>query len=459
MKRRWTLSAACLVGVLLVAGMGLGARSLARASVYVVSIDGHRIGTVKDPAEVTRSVEAILTEARNVWPADIEVMSKVDCVPAKREDNGANGAEPLTPEALTEVLQKTLQFSATAYVIQVEGKDVVALRDRSAAEFTMEEVSQAYAGEASRKGTSSKVEQARVLQQVEIVEKRVPAETLKEPDEAKQILLRGTDRVQLHVVQKGDSLWTIANANGMTVEQVRKANPQLAGDRLKIGQTLNLIVPEPYVNVVTVETVTQEIAIPFEVDVEYDDSKWPWEQAITRRGVAGCKQVVLEISRKDGREVARRIVSENLLSEPQTQYMVQGSKLIPNLGTGSFAWPAQGSITSRYGSRRGGFHHGLDIAAPVGTPVMAADSGMVAFAGRLPYYGNVVRLDHGEGKAVTVYGHLSKILVKQGEVVKRGQVIGNVGNTGRSTGPHLHFEIRLNGSPTDPLKMYPPSGS
>ena len=455
MDRRWTLLAAGLVGVLVVVGMSLGTRSSARASVYVISVDGREIGAVRDPEDVTKCVAAILAEAKNVWPADIEVMSKIDCSPAKRDENGAGSREPLSAEALADALQKALQFSATGYVIQVDGKDVVCLRDRAAAESVIEEIGNAFASSGSKKGSTSKIEKVRVLQHVEIAQKRVPVESLREPDEAKQVLLRGTDRVDFHVVQKGDSLWTIARAHGMTVDQLRKANPQLVGDRLQIGQTLNLIVPEPYINVVTVETVTQEVAIPFEVEVEYDESKWPWEQVITRRGVAGRKEVVLEISRKDGREVARRIVSEKYLSEPQTQHMVQGSKLIPNLGTGSYAWPTRGTITSRFGMRRGGFHYGLDIAAPVGTPVMAADSGMVAFAGYLPYYGNVIRIDHGEGKAVSVYGHLSRILVKQGDVVKIGQVIGNVGNTGRSTGPHLHFEVRLNGRPTDPLKMYP----
>jgi murein DD-endopeptidase MepM/ murein hydrolase activator NlpD len=439
---------AALVATSLVTGAG--------PSLHVLHVDGRRIGVVEDPEEVTKCVESMLAEARTVWPADIEVMSTVECTPLE-EGDGDPGEPPLSASELSEKLSSTLEFSAKGYVVRVEGKDVVALRDRAAAETAIEEVRQAYLGKADKNGVRVKVEQVRILQQIEIVEARVPVNSLKEPEEAKQILLRGTDRIALYTVAKGDSLWSIARSRGMTVEQLRRANPQLVGDRLQIGQTLNLIVPEPYVNVVSVETVTQEVAVPFEVSVSYDETKWPWEQVITQRGVPGKKEVVLEVSKKDGREVARRILSEKLLAQPVTQVVVQGSKMIPDLGTGTYAWPTRGSITSRYGFRRSGFHHGLDIAAPVGTPVIAADSGMVAFAGRLPYYGLVVRIDHGGGKVVTVYGHLSKILVKQGQVVDRGTVIGEVGSTGRSTGPHLHFEVRLNGETTDPLKLYPAS--
>jgi len=446
-----------LAGILVIVGMTLG--TSARPLLYVLRVDGQCLGVVSDPDDVTRRVDGILNEARNVWAADLQVTSRVECVPYKKGEYDIQDASPITPDTLSEKLGEALKFSANAFVVRVEGNDIVALRDRAAAEWVIEEIRRAYLGKPGGKSGNVKVEQVSILQQVDIAEKKVPVDSLREAEEARQILLRGTDRIALYTVCRGDSFWAIARSRGMTVEDLRKANPQIVGDKLQIGQTVNLIVPEPYVNVVTVETVTQEIAIPFNVSVEYDENKWPWEQVVTRRGVSGRKEVVLQISKKDGREVERRIVSEKLIEEPVTQLLVQGSKLIPDLGTGSYAWPTQGSITSRYGWRRSGFHHGVDIGAPVGTPVIAADNGMVAYAGRLPYYGLVVRIDHGGGKVVTVYGHLSRIAVKQGEIVKRGQGIGNVGSTGRSTGPHLHFELRIDGATTDPLKMYPASSS
>jgi murein DD-endopeptidase MepM/ murein hydrolase activator NlpD len=124
-------------------------------------------------------------------------------------------------------------------------------------------------------------------------------------------------------------------------------------------------------------------------------------------------------------------------------------------GPGSFSWPVIGPITSPFGWRQnpfgGGpeFHQGLDIAAPTGTTVTAAAGGTVIMAQWYGGYGNYILIDHGGGYS-TGYGHLSAIYVSTGQVVQRGQAIGAVGSTGQSTGPHLHFEIRIAGKPVDP---------
>lgn len=124
-------------------------------------------------------------------------------------------------------------------------------------------------------------------------------------------------------------------------------------------------------------------------------------------------------------------------------------------GPGTFSWPVTGTITSPFGWRSnpfGGapeFHQGLDIAAPSGTTVTAAAAGTVIMAQWYGGYGNYILIDHGGGYS-TGYGHLSAIYVSNGQFVKRGQAIGAVGSTGASTGPHLHFEVRIDGKPVDP---------
>jgi len=136
------------------------------------------------------------------------------------------------------------------------------------------------------------------------------------------------------------------------------------------------------------------------------------------------------------------------------------TKILENLRSGSapsgkFAWPVAGTITSGFGNRIHPifgvmrFHSGIDIAAPYGTPVKAADGGQVVQAGYFGGYGYSVMLYHGGGFA-TWYAHLSSINVSMGQPVQRGQVIGLVGSTGWSTGPHLHFEVRINGAPKNP---------
>jgi murein DD-endopeptidase MepM/ murein hydrolase activator NlpD len=127
------------------------------------------------------------------------------------------------------------------------------------------------------------------------------------------------------------------------------------------------------------------------------------------------------------------------------------------LGTGQMIWPVHGRISSYFGWRTHPilktkkYHNGLDLAVPSGTPVTAADSGVVLVSGWQGGYGNFVAIDHGKGIS-SCYGHNSRLLVSVGQRVEKGQTIAISGNTGLSTGPHLHFEVRVNGNPTNPLR-------
>ncbi len=129
----------------------------------------------------------------------------------------------------------------------------------------------------------------------------------------------------------------------------------------------------------------------------------------------------------------------------------------PTRRSSGFQWPVSGSITSSFGYRTHpvlGYqrlHAGTDFGAPAGAPIVAADGGVVVTAGWLGGYGNTVVISHGGGIA-TLYGHQSRLAVGVGARVRRGQVIGYVGSTGMSTGPHLHFEVRVNGGPVDPVR-------
>jgi len=128
--------------------------------------------------------------------------------------------------------------------------------------------------------------------------------------------------------------------------------------------------------------------------------------------------------------------------------------------TAPMVWPAQGAVSSPFGLRQdpfgGGteFHPGIDIAAEENSPIIAAGPGRVIQAGPDGGYGNVITIDHGDG-VVTKYAHCDALLAHAGDMVTQGQEIATVGSTGRSTGPHVHFEVRLNGAPVDPTKALP----
>jgi murein DD-endopeptidase MepM/ murein hydrolase activator NlpD len=128
------------------------------------------------------------------------------------------------------------------------------------------------------------------------------------------------------------------------------------------------------------------------------------------------------------------------------------------LGSGKFIWPAPGTVTSEFGYRfhpilwKRKYHTGLDISAPMSTPIVAADTGVVIFSGRNGGYGKMIAIDHG-AEMSSVYGHCSELLVTVGQTVTKGQLIAKVGSTGLSTGPHVHFELRKDGIPVDPMNF------
>lgn len=172
--------------------------------------------------------------------------------------------------------------------------------------------------------------------------------------------------------------------------------------------------------------------------------------------------VASQVAQMEDLSAAEEAQLESLIQERQRQLAAQrraagiaGGGQESAGGTGAFSWPVTGTITSPFGWRSnpfGGspeFHQGLDIAAPSGTTVTAAAGGSVIMAQWYGGYGNYILIDHGGGYS-TGYGHLSAIYVSNGQSVKRGQAIGAVGSTGASTGPHLHFEVRIDGKPVDP---------
>lgn len=147
---------------------------------------------------------------------------------------------------------------------------------------------------------------------------------------------------------------------------------------------------------------------------------------------------------------------EDLSKSMESQIRDLQNKSKTALGTGKYMWPVSGDITSYFGYRihpilkKRKYHTGLDIAALMGTPIAASDTGVVIFSARNGGYGLMVTIDHGAGIS-TVYAHCSRLLVKKGQKVSKGETIAKVGTTGLSTGPHLHFEVRKDGVPVNPL--------
>lgn len=164
------------------------------------------------------------------------------------------------------------------------------------------------------------------------------------------------------------------------------------------------------------------------------------------------QQALQSLSRQEQAQLAEMEALQRASAELAARIRVAQAAAAspPRPSSSGFLWPVSGPITSSFGPRWGRMHEGIDVAAPAGAPVRAAAAGQVLYAGWMGGYGNLVVLDHGGGLA-TAYAHLSSIAVSEGATVAQGQVIGAVGSTGHSFGPHLHFEVRVGGTPVDPL--------
>jgi murein DD-endopeptidase MepM/ murein hydrolase activator NlpD len=171
-------------------------------------------------------------------------------------------------------------------------------------------------------------------------------------------------------------------------------------------------------------------------------------------GEAAEQQQLLERLYQDLERLEREMALRAESLQAVTDFL---TKQKDRLAATPVLWPTEGYVSSRFGPRASPFtgqpqrHTGIDLAAPPGTPIRAPADGVVTFAGTLPGYGRAIVLTHGFGFK-TFYGHNQQNTVQKGQQVKRGQVIGTVGNSGYSTGAHLHYEVLLNDTPVDPLK-------
>lgn len=253
------------------------------------------------------------------------------------------------------------------------------------------------------------------------------------------------EELKTHVVEVGESFWTIAKIYNTTVDELIAANQEKEPTKLKPGDEVRLMVPKSKITVATIEEVEYIEDTKYEVIVENNDSMYANEKKVKVKGEYGSSKILANEVKHNGILVAREVLQEEVIKNPVNEVVVKGTKPVPKTAaTGVFLMPTRGTISSRYGMRNGRMHRGLDIAAKTGTPIYAADGGTVTFSGWKGNYGNMVEIDHGNGYK-TRYAHASKLLVKKGEKVYKGQHIANVGSTGRSTGPHLHLEVLKNG--------------
>lgn len=431
-------------GMAVVLAGAIGYYSLTKPNAYAVMVDGQQVAYVTEESDALAVIDELL-EANQIH-GPVRYLEEVTFQPvrAKKEEL----SEGL---ALKETLAERLNFVSEATAIVIDGKEVGIVPDLATAESLIARIKEKYLP-AEKQGMI--LETVAFEEEIKFRPIETPPDSFSDVDALLELLYHGTEKMEIYQVQEGDSLWTIARKNGMTVEELKEANPQLTSELLSIGQELKLVKAEPLLHLVTTYSIVKEENIPYKTKYESDNNMYRGQERLKKPGVAGQKSVQYRIVERNGNQVSKDILQERILKEPEDRIVIRGTKTMiasrGDGGSGQLAWPIRGTISSSYGYRGKEFHTGLDISAPKGTPIGAAEAGTVIFAGRSGGYGLMVTVDHGDG-LVTRYAHCSEIKVKVGDQVTRGQVIALVGSTGRSTGPHVHFEVRVNGSHKNPI--------
>lgn len=403
----------------------------------VITVNGQVIGTVPDASAYEELIEEINEE--------IAYVSEESFVPAQEPDFSTKlipkGAYS-DKEDMKEQLKATDDDMLPAYGVYAGEEILFALPNEQAALSVLETYKNSF--------TEGKAEaSAEFCEAVTVAHRFVPKCALKTTDSATEALKNG--RIALHTLAEGETIDTVAERYGVTTEDILQLNagidfnnPGAAELKIRTGQ--------PLLSVKTVEHATLTEAIPYNTIEKEDPTKYEGSIVVEQKGAEGARVVEAYITAINGVETDREVISENQLSAAVDEIIQKGTKEPPSpIGTGEFSIPTSGSLSSRFGSRWGRRHTGVDLAAATGTNIYAADNGTVIYSAYNDGgYGYLIQIDHGNG-LVTYYGHCSELLVPAGTVVAKGDLIAKVGNTGRSYGSHLHFEVRENGTPTDPL--------
>ena len=258
-------------------------------------------------------------------------------------------------------------------------------------------------------------------------------------------------------IVKGDTWSGIANSHGMTTKELLAINPDFDINRLQIGDELTLSNAVPYLTVMVTERQNYVEDIQYDITYTDDATMYKGDYKVLSKGVYGTADVVADVTYVNGEETERTVISSVTLTEPVTEQRAQGTKARPSwYPTGSFRWPTSGRITSYFGYRNTGIrgastnHKGIDISVSYGTPIYAADGGVVSFSGYKGAMGYVVIIDHQNGFK-TYYEHNSSLLVSAGQTVYKGQQVAKAGRSGVTSGVHCHFGIMYNGTYYNPL--------
>ena len=408
---------------------------------YAMNVNGQEVGVLSSPDEKEAIVSNIESRASDIlgekfdYDADISI-TPVYVVPDELSDAAQ----------IEEALFEDVGALVTAYGIRVDGQELGYAPTKDDLYQLLDEVAQPY--------LTADTIRYEFVEDVEVYPIELPANTQYDVESIRTTLHELRVEQSTYVVKKGDTFNAIAYSLDMWPNELSVLNPDVIVDKLWVDQELVIQQPVPFLSVenTTDETYEQEIPSPVEyietADLYVGDTK------VKEQGEDGMALINAQVTYVNNVELDREVLSSQTIKEATTTYTYTGTTPRPvTASNGYFIWPVRGTITSNFGGRNlwgsYDFHLGLDIACRSGTAIKAADGGTVIKSGWSGSYGKLVAIRHDNGY-VTYYAHNSELLVSVGQKVYQGQIIARSGATGNVSGPHCHFEVRINGTSVNP---------
>ncbi|SDH82972.1 M23 family metallopeptidase [Paenibacillus naphthalenovorans] len=454
---QWFTAFAVIIAVVISGRWFVKAHSIV---LYDVFLDDQWVGTVSDTDKIRRWKADRYEEAGQRY-SFYRFTSNLDRL---RFEESTTRRDVIDLDAVLAALKEKIMFTYYAVEIRIEGRTAGIVKDPETAAAILEQVKAPYMASQKHKeasvlsaGQEGNTPEGRTtaefVQRVELLETAVTPGKVEAYETVLNRIVTGDVQPMEYTVQPGDCISLIAQRYRIPSDLIRANNPGIKNDLIRIGQKLNLSVQQPWLSVVTRETRTEQVKVPSGVKYEKDSGLKSGVIQIVSNGKPGLKQVSYQIVRVNGELKEEKKIGEQLVEAPVQSIVRQGTKVIPGTGTGKFTLPVlRAKVTSEFGLRWGKNHKGTDFVSDE-RGILASDNGKVIFAGWKSGYGNCIIIDHGNGYE-TLYGHLSKLGVRQDETVKKGEKIGVMGSTGNSTGVHLHFEIIKNGRQQNPMKYF-----
>lgn len=414
---------------------------------YAVNVDGQEIGVVSSEDDVEAIVRNVESRASDIlgeeFSFDTEKLSTVAVFVTPDELSDA--------AALEDTLFEDVGALTQAYGLRVDGNELgYAATEQELQDLLME---------AARPYLTEDTINYDFVEDVEVYPVEVPSNTQYDVEKIRATLSEFRVEQSTYVVKKGDTFNAIAYSLDMWPYELSVLNPDVIVDKLWVDQELIIQEAVPFLSVQNITDETYEQAVPSPVEYIETADLYVGDTKVKEQGEDGLQKVNARVTYVNGVEVDREILTTETLKEPTTTYAYTGTTPRPvTASNGYFIWPVRGTITSNFGGRnlwgRYDFHLGLDIACRTGTSIKAADGGTVIKAGWSGSYGNLVAIRHDNGY-VTYYAHNSSLLVSVGQKVYQGQIIARSGATGNVSGPHCHFEVRINNTSVNPRNYLP----